>query len=240
MTVHIGCAGWSIPRHHIDQFPVNGTHLNRYAQRLNAVEINTSFYRPHQPKTYARWAASVPENFRFGVKVPREITHECCLVETEQHLERFLDEVRELGEKLGPLLVQLPPSFELDDPCARQFFSVLRERFAGAVVCEPRHPTWFTLEAASLLERFQVARVAADPARVPAAAQPGGWSGLTYYRLHGSPRTYYSEYSAEYLTSLADQLSQRAISGPVWCIFDNTALGHAWRDAMDLSQRLNL
>jgi uncharacterized protein YecE (DUF72 family) len=237
--IHIGCAGWSIPRHHVEQFPISGTHLNRYAQRLNAAEINSSFYRPHQPKTYARWAASVPENFRFAVKVPREITHECGLVETECQLDRFLGEVRELGEKLGPILVQLPPSLDRNDSIAIVFFAMVRERFAGAVVFEPRHATWFLPAADELLQRFRIARVAADPAVVPPAAQPGGWCGLTYYRLHGSPRTYYSEYSAEYLASLADQLSVRAASGPVWCIFDNTALGHAWSNALDLSKRFN-
>jgi uncharacterized protein YecE (DUF72 family) len=213
--------------------------LDRYAQRLNAVEINSSFYRPHQPKTYARWAASVPDIFRFAVKVPREITHECCLVETERHLDRFLGEVRELGVKLGPLLVQLPPSLSKDDTVAAEFFAMLRGRFAGTVVFEPRHANWFTPAADELLRQFQIARVAADPAVVPAAAQPGGWSGLTYFRLHGAPRTYYSEYSAEYLTSLADQLCERAALGPAWCIFDNTALGHAWSNALDLSSRLN-
>jgi len=75
MTVKVGCAGWAIPRQHAHRFPEQGTHLERYARRLPAVEINSSFYRSYQPKTYARWAASVPEHFRFAVKVPREITH---------------------------------------------------------------------------------------------------------------------------------------------------------------------
>ena len=72
---HVGYAGWSIPRQYAEHFPEQGAHLERYAQRLTAVEINSSFYRPHRPATYARWAAVVPEAFKFAVKVPKEITH---------------------------------------------------------------------------------------------------------------------------------------------------------------------
>ena len=74
--VFVGCAGWSIPRQHASYFPSEGSHLERYARFLPAVEINSSFYRPHKPATYARWAASVPDGFRFLFKLPRAITHE--------------------------------------------------------------------------------------------------------------------------------------------------------------------
>src|SRR5882757_510271 len=82
-TVWIGCAGWSIPTHLADRFPATGTHLERYASRFNAVEINSSFYRPHQTKTYSRWADSTPADFRFSVKLPQEITHRRRLVDAE-------------------------------------------------------------------------------------------------------------------------------------------------------------
>src|SRR5262245_60578113 len=107
--VYVGVAGWSIPKPHAAAFPKTGSHLERYARRFNAVEINSSFYRPHRPATYARWAASVPPDFQFAVKVPREITHRRRLVDVADLLDQFLDECSELGEKLGPLLVQLPP-----------------------------------------------------------------------------------------------------------------------------------
>ena len=87
-----------------------GSHLERYGAILNAVEINSSFYRPHRTATYERWAASVPEDFRFAVKVPKAITHERRLKDVGDLLDRFLSEVSGLGPKLGPLLVQLPPS----------------------------------------------------------------------------------------------------------------------------------
>jgi uncharacterized protein YecE (DUF72 family) len=239
MSIHIGSAGWTIPKPHASSFPQSGSHLERYSARFNAVEINSSFYRPHRPETYERWAEATPDEFRFAAKVPREITHECCLRETTPAVERFLGEVNRLGDKLGPLLVQLPPSLAMDGPVAAEFFSMLRERFAGAVVFEPRHPTWFTSAADELLKRFTVSRVAADPAVVPAAVSPGGWKGLAYYRLHGTPRVYWSEYSADFLATLADQLTARAKLSDAWCIFANTAQGWATANALDLRERLS-
>lgn len=235
--VRVGCAGWSIPREHAAHFPGRGTHLERYARVLGAVEINSSFYRPHRRDTYERWAASSPAGFRFSVKVPREITHLRRLQDAAEPLRRFLDEVRGLGAKLGPLLVQLPPSLVFEPVAVEGFLEVLRAMHEGAVACEPRHGSWFAGEAERLLERYGIARVAADPALVPAAAEPGGWRGLAYYRLHGSPRMYYSPYSQEYLEALAERLGA-AEAGESWCIFDNTAAGAAAGNALRLTTLL--
>jgi len=231
----VGTAGWSLPRAEQPHFPAEGTHLERYAARLNAVEINSSFYRPHRPSTYARWAASVPAAFRFAVKVPRAITHERRLADAEPLLDAFLAEVAALGDRLGPLLVQLPPSLRFDAPVAAAFLAALRERHAGAVAIEPRHASWFTEEAAALLAERRVARVAADPPRAGVDGEPGGWSGLLYYRLHGSPRIYYSAYDGDYLRALAARLGAAAAAGvPAWCIFDNTAAGAATANALEV------
>lgn len=234
--VRVGCAGWSIPAASAAEFPGEGTHLERYARRLCVAEINSSFYRPHRPSTYARWAASTPPGFLFSVKVPKEITHTRKLQDPEEPLDRFLAEMSALGDRLGPLLVQLPPRLALDTTHAAAFFQALRARFSGAVVCEPRHPTWFEEEGEQLLQRYEIARVAADPAPVPAAAEPGGWDGLVYYRLHGSPRIYYSRYPEEFLEALAGRMRDR----DAWCIFDNTAAGEATGNALDLQSRLTV
>jgi uncharacterized protein YecE (DUF72 family) len=239
-SLRVGCAGWSIPRQYAEHFPERGTHLERYAQRLPAVELNSSFYRPHRPATYTRWAASVPASFRFAVKVPKEITHTRRLRDSADPLDRFLSESSALGPKLGPLLVQLPPSLRFDAERAEAFFTLLRARFRGSVVCEPRHASWFTGEAEQILVSAQVARAAADPALIPEAAQPGGWTGLVYERLHGSPEMYSSNYSAAYLDTLAQTLSSAVQAVPTWCIFDNTALGAATANALDLCARLNI
>ena len=232
----VGCAGWSLPRAERAAFPEVGTHLERYAARLPAVEINSSFYRPHRPATYARWAAGVPAAFRFAVKVPRAITHDARLAAAEAPLDAFLAEATALGPRLGCLLVQLPPSLAFEPDVARAFLVALRERHAGAVAIEPRHASWFTRPVARLLAGHEVARVAADPARVPPAAEPGGWSGLAYFRLHGSPRMYYSAYEPAYLDALEAELNRAP--GEVWCIFDNTVSGAAAANALDMTRRV--
>ncbi|RMH97455.1 MAG: DUF72 domain-containing protein [Calditrichaeota bacterium] len=233
----IGLAGWSIRKDQAHRFPPEGTHLERYAARFPAVEINSSFYRSHQRKTYERWAASVPKSFRFAVKLPRQVTHYSRLKDTAA-LERFLEEVAGLGEKLGPLLMQLPPGLPFQEDVVGVFLEALRERFEGVVVCEPRHASWFTPEAEGVLEDFRVARVAADPAPHPGADRPGAWRGCRYFRLHGSPRMYYSAYSEDFLQSLAEQLREAAHSSPVWCIFNNTAAGAATENAFRLMEIL--
>ena len=237
--IRIGTAGWSIPAGCAEAFPGEGSHLQRYAARLNAVEINSSFYRPHRPGTYARWAASVPSGFRFAVKMPREITHRRKLIDVAEPLKQFLAEIGHLGAALGPVLVQLPPSLRYDAAAAGPFIQALREWFEGAVVLEPRHRSWFTAEVEEQLAHHRIARVAADPASVPQAAEPGGWPGLVYRRLHGSPKMYYSAYSEETLDDTARLMRlDTETARESWCIFDNTALGAACENALGLLWRL--
>jgi uncharacterized protein YecE (DUF72 family) len=206
---------------------------------MPAVEINSSFYRSHRARTYEKWAESTPEPFRFSVKVPKTITHELRLAAAESDLDALLVDATALGEKLGCLLVQLPPKLEFDPDVADNFFSAVRQRFHRGVALEPRNPTWFNDDAQRVLEAHSIARVAADPARVPAAAEAGGWDGLVYIRLHGSPRMYYSAYDDAYLAALAARLRAAETRGvPVWCIFDNTAGGAAAVNAIDLLERL--
>jgi uncharacterized protein YecE (DUF72 family) len=238
-TVFLGVAGWNIRREHGHRFGADGTHLQRYATLFNAVEINSCFYRPHRFSTYERWAASVPDSFRFAVKLPKAITHAARLIGASTELDRFLGETSGLGEKRGPILVQIPPSLAFDADVARNFFGDLRSRFNGDVAFEPRHETWFSADAEQILRDHAIARVAADPARVPEAADPGGSPELVYYRLHGSPRVYYSAYPAETLVRIAIRLEEAASSGvTTWCIFDNTALGAATADAHAVKLRL--
>lgn len=229
-AARVGTAGWTVPRDVRERFPPEGTQLERYAARFSCTEINSSFYRPHRPSTYARWAASVPAGFRFALKVPKEITHTRRFVDCAEPLDRFLDESAALEEKRAVLLVQLPPSFAYDAARADAFFTSLRGRYEGWVACEPRHASWFADDADAALRAFAVARVAADPAPVPQAALPGGWDGFAYHRLHGAPRVYYSAYEEAALRAVADRL--RAARAPAWCIFDNTAAGAASGDAL--------
>ena len=237
--IRIGCAGWGIPTAQAAQFPGEGTHLARYARRFAAVEINSSFYRPHQPKTYAKWAASVPDGFRFAVKCPRAATHDLRLRGADEVVDRFASEVSALGDRLGPVLVQLPPSLAFDADVASAFFDHLRTRFDGPIVCEPRHATWFAPALDAFWSRYEVGRVAADPARVPEAAVASGGGRVRYWRLHGSPHVYYDAYGEARLRAWADDVRAALDAGhETWVILDNTAIGHAPIDAMSLEAML--
>jgi uncharacterized protein YecE (DUF72 family) len=237
--LRIGCAGWSLPRSEQANFAEAGSHLERYASRFNAVEINSSFHRQHRPATYARWSDSVPPSFRFSVKIPKTITHGLRLQQAGGLLEAFLAEASGLGEKLGCFLIQLPPSLSFDPTVVSVFFAELRPRASVPLACEPRHPSWFSPQVDEFLREIRVARVAADPACVPEAEEPGGWRGISYYRLHGSPKMYYSVYSEDEIDALSARIQADAVEDrDVWCIFDNTTLGGATRNALELSSLL--
>jgi uncharacterized protein YecE (DUF72 family) len=113
---------------------------------------------------------------------------------------------------------------KFDPDAAEAFFRTLRDYFGGDIVCEPQHATWFTANVDTFLIERQAARATADPQPHPDAKQPGGWRGLAYYRLHGSPKMYYSSYSDEDITQIAGDLRRRKAEGArTWCIFDNMA-----------------
>ncbi|MEO5726005.1 MAG: DUF72 domain-containing protein [Byssovorax sp.] len=247
-NVYIGVAGWSLPspsyepkpgfapRLPLDRFGEEGSALERYSRAYAAVEINSTFYRMHKPETFARWAQAVPPGFRFSVKLAKEITHTLGLATPKEPLERFFAPVRELGATMGPLLIQLPPSRAFETRRAAAFFRALRDLYEGPAVLEARHETWFEPPVTRLLAEHDIPRVIADPCTVP--IEPGPEDRLVYYRLHGSPRVYWSGYSEEYLDELAVKIASLRARAEVWCIFDNTAAGFAQLDALGLIDRL--
>ena len=235
---HVGVAGWSIRKEHTGLFAAEGTHLQRYASRFAAVEINSSFYQSHKRETYERWSNSVPASFRFAVKAPKTLTHERCLEEVGEPLAQFVREIGGLGRRLGCVLVQLPPSLAYDPRTVETFFAALRARYRGPLACEPRHSTWFTGAADRRLEAHGVGRVGADPPCAEDGDEPAASTRIAYYRLHGSPVMYHSRYDFAYLERLAARM--RSIKRtPVWCIFDNTARGAATLNAMELDALLS-
>ncbi|TMJ16205.1 MAG: DUF72 domain-containing protein [Alphaproteobacteria bacterium] len=236
MGIVIGTAGWTISREAAERFPAEGSSLERYSARFKGAEINSSFHRPHRASTWRRWADSVRQDFRFSVKLPKAISHTKRLVDCGEEVDRFLAEAGELGDKLAILLLQLPPSFAFDGGLAEDFLAGLAARTPARLACEPRHPSWFEPAADALLDRLRVARVAADPARVPAAAEPGGWRGLAYWRLHGSPVMYRSSYAPAALQAYAEAMRNK---DEAWCIFDNTASSAATANALDLLDLLS-
>jgi uncharacterized protein YecE (DUF72 family) len=235
----IGTAGWNLPRPVAKHFPASGTHLQRYAQVFNCVEINSSFYRSHSLSTYRRWADSTPSTFRFAVKMPRTITHDAQLRRTRAAVQQFLSEIKGLGRKLGPLLIQLPPSMEFDARVASRFFLMLGDLHGGPVVCEPRHKSWFAQRATRLLVEHRITRVIADPAPTELGETLGAApQRLVYYRLHGSPRMYWSNYPQDRLFKWAKEVRGRGGKTASWIIFDNTAAGCATSNALQLDDLL--
>ncbi len=233
---HVGTAGWSIPAAYSGDFISKGSHLERYASRLRAVEINSSFSRSHRRATYARWAETVGQDFRFSVKVPKVVTHDNGLVDTEELRQTFAEEVAGLGDKLGVILVQLPPKLAFNADTARLFFDRAHTVLPAAIAVEPRHSSWFTKDTDAFLKRRRVARVAAHPV-LHGNGEPGGWDGLIYYRLHGGPRIYNSDYDQAAIDGIVERLSH-APSVANWCIFDNTAAGAALGNALAIAERV--
>jgi uncharacterized protein YecE (DUF72 family) len=240
METYIGTAGWCIPKGLRDYFPEGDNLLWRYSRVFNAVEINSSFYKHHKSSTYERWRDEVPENFRFSVKLSRHLTHELKLQVSEHDFDLALQPLFELKEKLGCLLVQLPPSLMFDLKTAPTFFAGLREKYSGLLVLEPRHPSWISQAALNMLKINQVSLVHADP--TPFTAVTKLREELpTYLRLHGSPVMYESSYSemklARYMVEM-DRIRSTGVSP--WCIFDNTKFGHATTDALKLMNQRNI
>jgi uncharacterized protein YecE (DUF72 family) len=237
----VGTSGWSLSRAIAPGSSPQLTGLERYAEYFSCVEINSTFYRMPRPATLERWRDSTPSGFRFAVKLPRAITHEAALVETRREVTDFCRLVTRLEPKLGPLLVQLPPSLPFDAGKAARFFAQLKRAGAGQVVLEPRHPSWFSEPAAELLLEQRIARVAADPERASGALEPAGCRDVAYFRWHGSPRMYFSSYTPEVIGEFARHVRAARSADArrdVYCFFDNTALGAAAVNALSLKAEL--
>lgn len=239
-SLFVGTAAWTIPTPYKDLFPKEGTHLEKYARVLTGVELNSSFYRDHQAKTYEKWAQMTPENFRFAIKLSRELTHEKRLECSIEEIAEKIDPISKLEKKFSALLVQLPPSLDFDRETAKSFFANLREVTEVPVAFEPRHPNWVTPVAQRILKEFRISKVVADPD----PCEVINWQDfltpdLVYHRLHGSPQVYRSLYTEDVLQETARLMqAEKSKHENVWCMFDNTAYGYATYNALQLLKRL--
>jgi uncharacterized protein YecE (DUF72 family) len=237
--IYIGTASWNIPTLAKEFFANEGTHQQRYSRILNAVEINSSFYRTHKGNTYQRWAECVDDDFRFSAKLLRKFTHEQKLEGPWDDLPIVLSDILRLGIKFGVLLVQLPPSLKCNSMIAREFFRNLRENYSGNIVVEPRNTSWLSPAAENVFKQYSLGKVLADPELCPTEKETDfQYADLLYYRLHGSPDMYKSRYSQDYIKVLAGKLKRQSKSKPCWCIFDNTARGFATLNALELKNHL--
>lgn len=239
MKTYIGTAGWCIPAQIKEHFPVEGSHLQRYSKIFNCVEINSTFYKTHKPESFAKWATCVPDYFRFSVKLSRYFTHDKKLMEVGIKLQEALYGYSQLQDKLGVLLVQLPPSLIFNQDNAENFLDHLRQYYTGIVVWEPRHRTWSSLNVLKLFEKYHIHRVIADPEPWPIKNELKSLTEkFRYFRLHGSPEIYKSSYSRKTINNLKqDILISQEKNIPSWIIFDNTTFGFATENALMLKNR---
>ncbi len=235
-NIFVGCAGWKVPKRYRAEEKIH--HLQQYSKYFNCVEINSSFYRNHKAATYAEWAALVPDNFRFALKIPRSVSHNTKLRRPELLLP-FLEATAVLGHKRGPFLLQTAPKLVFDKKVVEACFKYLRQRFEGVIVCEPRHKSWIDESALAVMRKYEISLVAADPGVVNVLTTDYSKKETHYIRLHGAPQTYFSPYSTEFLSSLSDKLRAVKPISATWVIFDNTAWGHAFPNAIRFNELLS-
>jgi uncharacterized protein YecE (DUF72 family) len=284
-AITIGTSGWRY-KHWRGRFYPPGLRqreeLAYLATRLKSVELNGTFYALQRPDSFRAWYDQTPADFTFAVKGSRFISHNKKLRNVDAALANFFASgLLLLREKLGPIVWQLPERMAFDPERLEAFLAALpRDTRAAAALAshhdarvddrnwtetdrmrplryalEPRNVAFFTPECTDILRRHDVALVAADSGRWPRFEEVT--ASFVYVRLHGSPRTYASQYSDAALERWAAALSAwargsepadavRVTSRPlprranrdVYCYFDNDGDAHAPNDAIRLLERL--
>ena len=230
----IGTAGWNVPARY--EVPAGGSQLERYALALNAVEINSSFYRPHQRKTYERWALATPEAFRFSVKMPRTITHQARLANCDAMLDRFIAEVNGLGDKLGVLLVQLPPKLAFNEQIAGGSFrtckpeSPRQSRWSRSMRAGSRRTWTHGLPSTGSRAWPPIPRAWTAHKRPAAGTGSSITDGTARRRSIIPTMTTLRWRRFGFVSTRAWKRGAQA-----WCIFDNTASGAAFGNALTLA-----
>lgn len=238
--LHIGTSGWSY-NHWSGTFYPEGMKPSRYLEfyitQFNCVELNASFYRLPSIKTVESWARRTPPSFRFCVKMNRFITHRKRLIDIAEPLERYLTVFKPLSDRLGPHLVQLPPSLRFDSHVVEAFLELLgSHRKRADFALEARHESWFQPDALSVLRKYDIAGVLADSG----GNFPGTErciSSTVYLRFHGPRGLYYSRYSIDELSVYARKIVKwLAEDRDVWIFFNNDVHGHAIHNAYELEE----
>jgi uncharacterized protein YecE (DUF72 family) len=231
---HIGCSGWSYPHWRGEFYPKGlpqARWLERYAAEFNTVELNNSFYRLPSATSIDSWRERTPPGFCFSVKASRLITHSKRLANTADLLPNFFARIRPLGDRLGPVLYQLPPAFERDDARLGAFLALLPPDLTH--VFEFRNESWWADPVYALLRRHRAAFCIYNLGRqtTPVVATAAD----VYVRFHGPQATFASGYNARQLREWRTRL-ERLGAARVWAYFNNDVGGHAPRDAARLKQ----
>lgn len=232
--IRIGCSGW-IYRHwrglfYPEKLPVKRWFAH-YAATFDTVEINNSFYRLPKPETFDAWRAQAPPGFCYAVKANRFLTQAKKLKDCEEPLQRMMTPFRHLGDRLGPILYQLPPRFRVNLERLESFLAILPRDVVN--VFEFRDASWHADEVFALLDRHGAGFCAHD---MPGSASPRIATGpVAYVRFHGSVSKYWGRYPEDRLLEWADWMTQQAREGrPVWAYFNNDPEAQAVHDALTL------
>lgn len=236
--IHIGTSGWSYPHWKGPFYPAelaDDRLLSYYAEQLQTVEVNTTFYQLPEVHTLVTWRDTVPAEFIFAVKASRYITHMKKLKDPHEPVATFLDRIAALGDMIGPILFQLPPRWNFNHERLRAFLNVLPDGYRYAF--ELRDPSWLNETAYAALAHHNAAFCIYDfhgrlsPKQVTA--------DFVYVRLHGPVDKYRGKYDTETLAGWAGAFSTWARQGKaVFCYFDNDEAGYAAHNAIQLQEMI--
>ena len=234
--IRIGCSGWEYRHWRGSFYPADlpqSRWLEFYASKFDTVELNGTFYRLPEAKTFDRWRERAPDGFRYAVKASRYLTHQRRLNDPEEPIDRLWTRAAQLEDRLGPMLYQLPPRWNRNLERLEGFLSLLPPKWEHAI--EFRDPSWHHPDTYRLLQRHGVALCLHD---MPAARAPDEPVGpFVYVRFHGRGGSYAGSYPPQALGTWARRLVEWAGSGlPAWVYFNNDVGGHAPRDAMRLRE----
>jgi uncharacterized protein YecE (DUF72 family) len=247
--LYIGTSGWHY-KHWLGLFyppEISGyNELRFHAAHFNTVENNSSFYRVAKESTYKTWFRMTPAHYKFSMKLNKLITHIHRLElndEVREKVQYILTSTQILKDKLGAMVIQLPPSFRFDVGKVEQFLTFFMaeiqvQEYRFDVAIEFRNKYWFTDEVYALLKKHNVALVAGQSSRYPEVRQIT--ANFAYIRMHGPEKLFASKYSTEqledwasYISSISPQVKQ------IYVYFNNDYHGYALENAKELANLLN-
>jgi uncharacterized protein YecE (DUF72 family) len=238
--IRVGCSGWSYPDWRGVVYPADlpsTKWFGWYAQRLDTVELNNTFYRLPTDAAVRHWADQAPDGFAYAAKVGSFATHRKKLKDPDIWLPRHLERIRLLAEHLGPNVFQLPPHWHRDVPRLEAVLDALPNDVRWAV--ELRDPTWLDDTVFEALARHDVALCIHDLLANHPFVRTTSW---IYVRFHGPnavEHPYHGLYGGQRLHHWVERLGEvAAAGGDAWCFFNNDVGGSSFRDAMWLRERV--
>jgi len=237
--IRIGTSGWHykhwVGNFYPQKFPASKM-LAFYQERFDTVELNNSFYRLPKLETFQCWRDATPPDFLFAVKASRFITHMKKLKDPENALENFIPREESLGEKLGPILFQLPPHWPVNLERLEAFLEVLTP--SHRYTFEFRDPSWHDPAVYRALGRHNAAFCLYELDGFEAPYQLT--ADFVYVRLHGPGRKYQGDYTSKQLRAWARRIGRwRDTVKAIYVYFDNDQAGYAAKNATELKAMLS-